>query len=347
MTDYHALFSLKGKTALITGGTGGLGSAIARAFLQQGAQVAVCGTRPEKAAPIEELAKSLEITGGTGGLGSAIARAFLQQGAQVAVCGTRPEKAAPIEELAKSLDRPFLSLSCDLTDAESTNQMLNSIEHTFGTVDILVNSAGINRLIPAEELSLSCDLTDAESTNQMLNSIEHTFGTVDILVNSAGINRLIPAEEYDDQTFQTVMDINIASLHRITREVGKRFMIPQKQGRILNLSSVKSLIGTKQDYIAYCTSKGAVNMYTRQLACEWGKYGITCNAIAPTFVYTPINAFQLDDPVFYKTLTERIPLGRIGKEQDIASAALYLCSEAASFVTGQILCVDGGLTAMQ
>lgn len=182
-------------------------------------------------------------------MGSAIARAFLQQGAQVAVCGTRPEKAAPIEELAKSLDRPFLSLSCDLTDAESTNQMLNSIEHTFGTVDILVNSAGINRLIPAEE--------------------------------------------YDDQTFQTVMDINIASLHRITREVGKRFMIPQKQGRILNLSSVKSLIGTKQDYIAYCTSKGAVNMYTRQLACEWGKYGITCNAIAPTFVYTPINAFQL------------------------------------------------------
>ena len=259
MTDYHALFSLKGKTALITGGTGGLGSAIARAFLQQGAQVAVCGTRPEK--------------------------------------------AAPIEELAKSLNRPFLSLSCDLTDAESTNQMLNSIEHTFGTVDILVNSAGINRLIPAEE--------------------------------------------YDDQTFQTVMDINITSLHRITREVGKRFMIPQKQGRILNLSSVKSLIGTKQDYIAYCTSKGAVNMYTRQLACEWGKYGITCNAIAPTFVYTPINAFQLDDPVFYKTLTERIPLGRIGKEQDIASAALYLCSDAASFVTGQILCVDGGLTAMQ
>ena len=142
MTDYNEIFSLKGKTALITGGTGGLGSAIARAFLQQGAQVAVCGTRPEK--------------------------------------------AAPIEELAKSLDRPFLSLSCDLTDAESTNQMLNSIEHTFGTVDILVNSAGINRLIPAEE--------------------------------------------YDDQTFQTVMDINIASLHRITREVRKTVYDPSKTG---------------------------------------------------------------------------------------------------------------------
>ncbi len=88
-------------------------------------------------------------------------------------------------------------------------------------------------------------------------------------------------------------------------------------------------------------------MYTKQLACEWGKYGITCNAIAPTFVRTPINSFQLDDPAFLEKLTDRIPLGRIGREEDIAAAALYLCSDAASFVTGQILGVDGGLTAMQ
>ena len=81
-------------------------------------------------------------------------------------------------------------------------------------------------------------------------------------------------------------------------------------------------------------------MYTRQLACEWGRYGINCNAIAPTFVRTPINAFQLDDP-------ERIPLGRIGQKSDIASAALFLCTSAASFISGQILCVGGGLTAKQ
>lgn len=124
-------------------------------------------------------------------------------------------------------------------------------------------------------------------------------------------------------------------------------MIPNQYGRIVNLSSVKSFIGAKQDYIAYCTSKGAVNMYTKQLACEWGKYGITCNAIAPTFVRTPINSSQLDDPAFLGKLTDRIPLGRIGREEDIAAAALYLCSDAASFVTGQILGVDGGLTAMQ
>ncbi len=143
------------------------------------------------------------------------------------------------------------------------------------------------------------------------------------------------------------MELNIHALHRLTREVGRRWMIPGRYGRILNLSSVKSMIGTTENYAAYCASKGAVNMYTRQLACEWGKYGITCNAIAPTFVRTPINSFQLDDAAFYKKLTERIPLGRIGSKQDIAAAAVFLCSDAAAFISGQILCVDGGLTAMQ
>lgn len=247
--------------------------------------------------------KTALITGGTGGLGSAIARAFLQKGAGVAVCGTRPEKAEPLKALAEELGRPFLALTGNLTDPSDVSRMLDETETALGSVEILVNSAGINRLLPAED--------------------------------------------YDDDTFRSVMDLNLNALHCITRMVGKRFMIPKHYGRILNLSSVKSLIGASSDYIAYCASKGAVNMYTRQLACEWGKYGITCNAIAPTFVYTPINAFQLDDPVFYKKLTDRIPLGRIGREEDVASAALYLCSDAASFVNGQILCVDGGLTAMQ
>ncbi len=243
------------------------------------------------------------ITGGTGGLGSAIAKVFLQNGAAVAVCGGHPEKAKELEKLAKSLNRPFLSLACNITEPQKVSDMLDAIDDSFGTLDILVNSAGINRLIHAED--------------------------------------------YDDATFSQVMDLNLNGLHTVTREVGKRFLIPKKYGRILNLSSVKSLIGTTENYIAYCASKGAVNMYTKQLACEWGKYHITCNAIAPTFVRTPINSFQLDDPVFYQKLTDRIPLGRIGKEEDIAAAALYLCSDAAGFVSGQILCVDGGLTAMQ
>lgn len=259
MTDYEKLFSLEGKRALITGGTGGLGSAIAAAFLQKGADVAICGGHPEKAG----------------------------------------EQA----DYARTLGRKFLALRCDITKPEEVSTMLEEVEKAFGGLDLLVNSAGINRLLTAED--------------------------------------------YDDETFAQVMNLNLNGLHTVTREVGKRFLIPQKYGRIVNLSSVKSLIGTTENYIAYCASKGAVNMYTRQLACEWGKYRITVNAIAPTFVRTPINAFQLDDPAFYKKLTDRIPLGRIGKEQDIAAAAVYLCSDAAAFVSGQVLAVDGGLTAMQ
>lgn len=243
------------------------------------------------------------VTGGTGGLGSAIAAAFLQAGADTVVCGGHPEKAKDLGTYASSLGRRFLSLKCDITDPGAVTAMLDQIQEEFGGLDILVNSAGMNKLIHAED--------------------------------------------YDDETFARVMDLNLNGLHTVTREVGKRFLIPRKYGRIVNLSSVKSLIGTTENYIAYCASKGAVNMYTKQLACEWGKYHITVNAIAPTFVRTPINSFQLDDPVFYKKLTDRIPLGRIGREQDIASAALYLCSDAAAFVNGQVLAVDGGLTAMQ
>ena len=243
------------------------------------------------------------ISGGTSGLGKAMASAFIGKGAYVAVCGTKPEKARPLEEAARVAGTPFLALGCDVTRPEQVSR-----------------------------------LTD---------QLEARFGYVDILINSAGANRLLPAADYDDETFRKVMDLNLNGLHTLTREIGKRFMIPRNYGRILNISSVKSLIGATENYIAYCASKGAVNMYTRQLACEWGKYHITCNAIAPTFVRTPINSFQLDDPQFYNALTKRIPLGRIGREEDIACAALYLCSDAAAFVSGKVLCVDGGLTAMQ
>lgn len=243
------------------------------------------------------------VTGGTSGLGYAIADALLQNGVDTVVCGRSPEKADALKETAGRFGRRFLALACDVTN----------------TVQI----------------------------EQMLDEIERQLGIVSILVNSAGINKRIPAEDYDEASFDQVMDINVKGVHLITRAVGKRMMIPARCGRIVNLSSVKGLIGTTQDYIAYCTSKGAVNMYTKQLACEWGKYGITCNAISPTFVRTPINTQLLDDPVFYEKLCARIPLGRIGQEKDIAAAAMFLCSNAAAFISGQILYVDGGLTALQ
>ncbi|QTQ13161.1 SDR family oxidoreductase [Treponema parvum] len=190
------------------------------------------------------------------------------------------------------------------------------------------------------------DLLDAKSCVNMVEEAALKTGRIDILVNAAGVNKLKKAEEYDDETWDYVLGINLRGLHLVTSAVGKH-MIRRRYGRILSVSSVKSLIGTDQDYIAYCASKGAVNMYTKQLACEWGKYGITVNAIAPTFTRTAINSFQLDDPVFYKNLINRIPLGRICTTKDLAYAALFFCSDAAEFITGQILFVDGGLTSKQ
>lgn len=195
-------------------------------------------------------------------------------------------------------------------------------------------------------LLLHVDLQDEASIISMVQRAEEETGGIDILVNAAGVNQLKKAEECDAETWDFVMGVNLRGLHFVTREVGKG-MIARRYGRILSISSVKSIIGTDQDYIAYCASKGALNMYTKQLACEWGKYGITVNAIAPTFTRTPINAFQLDDPVFYDALVKRIPLGRICTAKDLGCAALYLCSDAAAFVSGQVLCVDGGLTAKQ
>jgi len=243
------------------------------------------------------------IPGGTGGLGSAIAESFLQNGADVVVCGGHPDAASTLVDIAKQFGQKFLSLRCNI--------MIQS------DIDI------------------------------MLDQIEATLGTIDILVNCAGMNILLPAEDYDEDSFDKVMGLNVKGTHLVTKAVGKRMMIPHQYGHIINISSVKSTLGTQQDYLAYCTSKGAINMYTKQIACEWAKYGITANAIAPTFVRTPINSFQLDDAGFYKKLVTRIPLGRIGSAKDIAAAAIFLASDASSFITGQILGVDGGLTAIQ
>jgi gluconate 5-dehydrogenase len=191
---------------------------------------------------------------------------------------------------------------------------------------------------------LAVDLLDEKSIQEMVARAEKATGRIDILINAAGINILKKAEEYDAASWDKVLGINLRGLHLTTSAVGN-VMIRQKYGRILSISSAKSFIGTDRDYAAYCASKGAVNMYTKQIACEWGKYGVTCNAIAPTFTRTPINAFQLDDPVFYQKLVDRIPLGRICTTQDLGNAAVFLCSDAAQFISGQILSVDGGLTA--
>lgn len=195
-------------------------------------------------------------------------------------------------------------------------------------------------------LGVKTNILNNESVEAMTQAVIEKFGRIDILINAAGMNILKKAEEYDEESWDKVMDLNVKGTHLVTKAVGKH-MIEQRYGRIVSISSVRSILGMPQDYLAYCASKGAINMYTKQLACEWAKYGITANAVAPTFTRTPINSFQLDDPVFYNKLISRIPLGRICTTRDINAAMVFLASDAAAFVTGQILGVDGGITIIQ
>ena len=195
-------------------------------------------------------------------------------------------------------------------------------------------------------LGIKTNILDTKSIDDMVGKVVDEYGRIDILVNAAGMNILKKAEDYDEESWDKVININLKGVHLVTKAVGRQ-MIAQKYGRIASISSVKSILGVSQDYIAYCASKGAVNMYTKQIACEWAKYGITCNAVAPTFTRTPINSFQLDDPQFYKQLISRIPLGRICTPKDICAGIVFLVSDAAEFITGQILGIDGGLTVVQ
>lgn len=238
---------------------------------------------------------------GGGGLGYPIAQALMENGANIIIADIRPPEGT-LPEIAEKSGQKYFFEEVNLREEESICQMVS-------------------------------------------RAVAHT-GRIDILVNAAGVNKLVRAEEYPADAWDFVLDINLRGLFLVTREVG-RIMKQQKYGRILSISSVKAFIGTDKDYAAYCASKGAVNMLTKQLACEWGSWGITVNAIAPTFTRTPINSFQLDDPVFYQTLVDRIPRGRICTTKDLGCAAIYLCSDAAEFVSGQVLCVDGGLTAKQ
>ena len=143
------------------------------------------------------------------------------------------------------------------------------------------------------------------------------------------------------------MDLNLKSQFLVSRAAARSMIAGGRGGRILNISSVRGQLGIHLGYSAYVAAKGAMNALTRQHATEWAKHAITVNAIAPTFVRTPQVESLLADESFHEGLLRRIPLGRIADPDDLVGAALFFCSEASAFVTGQLLTLDGGLTASQ
>lgn len=194
-----------------------------------------------------------------------------------------------------------------------------------------------------QSIPVTVNVTDEKSVTEMVNNILKNFPRIDILVNAAGIAIRKPADTFPIDEWQRVMDINTRGTFLCCQAVG-RVMIKQKYGKIINLSSVRGRYGLPAGYAAYCSSKGAVDTLTRTLACEWAKYNVLVNAVAPTIVETELTRSALADPAYANQMKSRIPLGKWALPEDIVGATIFFASKASDFITGQILYIDGGVT---
>ncbi|MCL5962475.1 MAG: glucose 1-dehydrogenase [Chloroflexi bacterium] len=195
-------------------------------------------------------------------------------------------------------------------------------------------------------LTVPADVLDQSQVADMTERVRQKFGRIDILANCAGTHINKFAEEITVEEWDHVISLNMKGTFLPCQSVG-RMMIQQRQGKIINISSVRGQLGIHAGYSAYCASKAGVNLLTKQLATEWAKHNINVNAIAPTFIRTPLVEPLLADKEFYQRLVNRIPLGRVGAPDDLLGAAVFLASDASNFVTGHVLYVDGGVTACQ
>ena len=186
-------------------------------------------------------------------------------------------------------------------------------------------------------------MTSEADVVELVEKTISEFGKVDILINNAGINIRGPIEDLSEDEFSEVMRINVNGPWLLCRAVAPH-MKKAGYGRVINMSSTLGAVGVP-NRTPYASSKGAVTMMTRVLALEWGELGVTVNAVAPTFIYTPGTAERLDDPEYLAAVVDRIPLGHVGQISDVAGAVIYLASDAGGLVNGAILPVDGGWTA--
>jgi len=199
-------------------------------------------------------------------------------------------------------------------------------------------------------LAAPADVTDETAARQAVAMTVERFGRLDIVVNAVGGGAgkvIFDAENYPRDAWDWIMELNLRSTLVATQAAVQPMIAAGRGGRVLNISSVRALLGINSGYSAYVAAKGAVSSLTRQWATEWARYGITVNAIAPTFVDTPQVAMLLGDPEFKASVVGRIPLGRVGETEDLVGAAIFFASDASAFVTGQSLTIDGGLTATQ
>ncbi len=206
------------------------------------------------------------------------------------------------------------------------------------------------RAAGSEPLAVAADLTSKDDAERAVAETVAHFGRLDVIINAVGGGAgkvLFEAQDYPIPEWDWIMNLNLTATLLPTQAAVKAMIELGNGGRVINISSVRATLGINAGYSAYVAAKGAISSLTRQWATEWAKYGITVNAIAPTFVDTPQVAMLLEDPDFKAGVVSRIPIGRVGEPSDLIGPVLLFASDASSFVTGQILGIDGGLTATQ
>ena len=246
------------------------------------------------------------VPGGGGGIGSALAAGLCEAGADLAIVDRSGSGLKASCSLVEELGKAPLAITADLTDRDEAERAVAEVMERFGRLDIIVNAIG----------------------------------------GGAG-KVLFDAEEYPKDAWDWIIDLNLTSTLVATQAAVKAMIQGGRGGKVVNISSVRGQLGINAGYSAYVAAKGAVSSLTRQWATEWAKHNITVNAISPTFVDTPQVAMLLDDPDFKAGIISRVPLGRVGQPADLLGPILLFCSDASAFVTGQILTIDGGLTATQ
>lgn len=213
--------------------------------------------------------------------------------------------------------------------------------------DELDQAAAHLRAAGIDVTPMVCDLSDEDQVIGLADRVLETFDHLDILVNNAGATWGAPAEDYPLEGWDKVMNLNVRNLFLLTREIGRRSMMPRGYGRIVNIASNAALGGNREfmQAVGYNTSKGAVVAFTRALAAEWGAYGITVNAIGPGVFPSKMSRY-LTDTHGEQALAARVPLNRVGDEEGLKGAVLLFASDAGKHTTGQFLLVDGGASAM-
>jgi NAD(P)-dependent dehydrogenase (short-subunit alcohol dehydrogenase family) len=226
-----------------------------------------------------------------------------------------------------------------------------TLAHAGADVAIGLHDAASAGTLPAEiealgrrALPIQMDMLDLAQVSAAVDEVVARFGHLDILVNNAGVSPEDAAEQVTEANFDLTLGVNVKGLFFASQAAG-RAMIRQGFGRIVSLSSQAGFVALPGESV-YCMSKAAVAHLTKCLAVEWGRYGITVNAVAPTFIRTPGTASALADPAFEAEILERIAgVHRIGEPVDVAGAVVFLASPAAALITGHTLLVDGGWTA--